>query len=78
MYYLNNQQYPGSLQELTQPGSAPGGKAAMSAENIVDPWGQQYQLDVNGPNHQGSAPDVYTTHAGKTVFGPAPTWPLRS
>jgi general secretion pathway protein G len=67
-YYLNNQQYPSSVQELTQPGSAPGGKAAMSAENILDPWGKPYTLDVSGPNHQGSAPDVYTTSpSGKTI-----------
>jgi general secretion pathway protein G len=67
-YYTNNQQYPNSLQELTQPGSAPGGKTALAPENILDPWGKPYTLDVSGPNHQGSAPDVYTTSpSGKTI-----------
>jgi type II secretory pathway pseudopilin PulG len=67
-YYINNQQWPNSLQELTQPGSAPGGKAALAAEGILDPWGKPYTLDVNGPNHQGSAPDVYTmSPSGKQI-----------
>jgi type II secretory pathway pseudopilin PulG len=68
-YYINNQQYPGSIQELTQPGSAPGNKAALSPDNILDPWGKPYTLDVSGPNHQGSAPDVYTMSPGGRIIG---------
>jgi general secretion pathway protein G len=68
MYHVNNQQYPNSLQELTQPGSTPGGKAALSADNILDPWGKPYTLDTSGPNHQGSSVDVYTTSpSGKQI-----------
>jgi general secretion pathway protein G len=55
----NNGVPPSSLQELTQPGSAPNGKAALMPEGILDPWGKPYQLDTNGPNHQGSVPDIY-------------------
>jgi general secretion pathway protein G len=70
MYYLNHDNsYPGSLQELTQPGSAPAGKTALAAENILDPWGKPYTMDVNGPNHQGSAPDIYTTSPSGKVIG---------
>jgi general secretion pathway protein G len=67
-YYTNNNgQWPNSLQELTQPG--PDGKPIMAADGIVDPWGHPYTLDVNGPNHQGAAPDVYCTSPGGKVIG---------
>jgi general secretion pathway protein G len=66
-FYVSNDRWPTSIQELSQPG--PDGKAQMSEDGITDPWGKVYTLDVNGPNHQGSAPDVYTTNPGGKVIG---------
>lgn len=66
-FYVNNERWPASVQELTQPG--PDGKAMMPEEGILDPWGKPYTFDANGPNHQGAAPDVYTTNPGGKTIG---------
>jgi len=66
-FYVNNNRYPSSLQELTQPG--PDGRALMAAEGILDPWGKVYTLDVSGQNHQGASPDVYTTTPNGKMIG---------
>ena len=58
-YKLNHGEYPASLQMLTQ---ANGTNGAMCAEkDIIDPWGKPYQIDPNGPSHQGNKADIYTT-----------------
>jgi prepilin-type N-terminal cleavage/methylation domain-containing protein len=65
MYYVNNNVYP-SLQELTVPGAD--GKAIMSPEGILDPWGKPYTLDPSGQHNGGNKPDVFTTSpSGKQI-----------
>ena len=57
-YKLKNGDYPASLQALTQ---ANGADPAMCAQkDIIDPWGQPYQIDPTGPSHQGNKADIFT------------------
>ena len=68
MFYVKYDRYPASLQELAQAG--PNGEAAMlSPDKLLDPWNQEYQIDVNGANNGGLKPDVFTKHpkTGKVI-----------
>jgi hypothetical protein len=64
---LNDGNLPPNLQALTQP--QPSGKAIIKSEDILDPWGKEYQYDPIGPNHQGARPDVWTTSPGGKQIG---------
>lgn len=46
-YYIRNDAYPASLQQLTVK-DARGGGPDLPANDINDPWGQKYKFDVAG------------------------------
>ncbi len=52
-YQLRNQGYPKDLNALVVDGYVDGSA-------ILDPWGGRYQIDVDGPMHDGAKPDIFT------------------
>jgi type II secretion system protein G len=59
-YHAATGNWPQSLQELTQTSPA-GLKATLRPENLIDPWGQQYQYVPPPAPHNGeNGPDVFT------------------
>ena len=60
-YYVNNGNYPASLQDLAvqQPNGDP---ALCGADKLLDPWNQQFQIDTTGTNNNGLKPDIFTVH----------------
>ncbi len=70
-YNLKNNQYPGSLQELTQADDT--GKPYCDAETLITPWGNgQYQYDPSGPNNAGHKPDIWADGPNGRRIG---NWP---
>jgi len=59
-YKINNNNYPPSIDALTQP-QPNGGSAFVPPDKIKDPWGKVYRLDPNGPHNGGLKADVFTT-----------------
>jgi general secretion pathway protein G len=60
-YYAGNNEFPPSLDALTQP--QPNGNGAFfGPDKLLDPWRKPYQYDPQGPNNAGNKPDVWTTH----------------
>ncbi|HZZ82525.1 MAG TPA: type II secretion system protein GspG [Gemmataceae bacterium] len=59
-YRLKHQQWPQSLQELTQK-DALGGPYLENQDALIDPWGRPYQYDPSGPMNNGMKPDIWTT-----------------
>ena len=67
-YKLRFDNYPDNLQQLMQPPD--NGKPMMeSAQNLVDPWGNPYQYNPQGPNNQGLKPDIWTTDEDGNQWG---------
>lgn len=59
MYSLkHNNRFPESLQVLLQKDEF-GGPYLENADAIIDPWGQPYQYDLNGPMNNGTKPDIW-------------------
>src|SRR5262245_10643183 len=57
-FYLNNQRWPESLDQLVKP---PKGEAPYVKETaFADPWGQEYAYDPAGPRNGGKKPDIWT------------------
>src|SRR5262245_18714573 len=66
-FYVNNQQYPQSLEQLCQQ-QPNGGAPLCPREKILDPWGNVFTYDVNGQFNDGLKPSIYTTtKTGKVV-----------
>ena len=57
-YKLAHGDYPASLQALTQ--EIDGKGPYCTQKDIIDPWNQPYQIDPNGPGHNGLKADVFT------------------
>lgn len=78
-YYLNpqsNNQYPENLQQLLQP---PFGGTSMlknGQEDLVDPWGQQYQVQFIQGQDGAQMPLVYTTAKDGTPISQHGAGPL--
>lgn len=66
-FQIQNGRYPDSLQELTAPPN--GGRPYVEPEKLLDPWGNPFQYDPQGPNNNGLKPDVFTTNpsSGATI-----------
>jgi len=66
-YYIDNGEYPQSIQLLLQKNENGKGPYLKSQDAIMDPWGQMYQYDQNGTQTQAAnqtqarAVDVFTT-----------------
>ena len=58
-YKLDHGDFPASLEALTQQVNGMG--PYCSPDKIRDPWGKVYQIDPNGPSHQGLKADIFTT-----------------
>jgi general secretion pathway protein G len=58
IYKLNNDDFPQSLEALTtqQPN---GGPPLIPADSLLDPWGQPYGYNMQGPNNGGLKPDIW-------------------
>jgi hypothetical protein len=66
-YHADHDQYPNNLAVLTQKDDL--GGPYIDAEGLLDPWGQEYQVDVAGPHHNGAKPDVFTTSPEGKIIG---------
>jgi hypothetical protein len=63
-YNIENDHYPNSLLELTQPvGDKP---AYLTEKDLLDPWDRPYQYDPNARNLFGK-PKVFTTSSGVEI-----------
>jgi general secretion pathway protein G len=61
MYALNhNGQFPTSLQQLLVQDNNGHGPYLKGQDYLMDPWGQPYQYNQQGPMNNGMEPDVYT------------------
>jgi hypothetical protein len=67
-YKVKNGEYPPSLEVLAHP-QPDGGAPLLKPEDIIDPWGKQYQYDPTGPNHKGEKPDIFTMALDGTKIG---------
>ena len=71
-YKLNNGEYPPTLEVLGQ--TQPNGYAPLvSADALMDPWGQPYHYDASGPRNGGMQPDIWAEHGGKQLGN----WPTQ-
>jgi hypothetical protein len=68
-YWWNHDVYPNDVTVLAQPDPANNNKPYLSEDGCKDPWGNLYQIDVAGPRHQGTEPDVFTTSPSGKVIG---------
>jgi general secretion pathway protein G len=67
-FYMQNDRFPSSVDELTQPNPNNDNKPYLSPDAILDPWQKKYTIDPNGPNNSGAKPDIYTTSpTGKQI-----------
>jgi len=65
-YWTDHQQnWPNDLSALTQKDQY--GGPYIEADGLMDPWGNQYQIDVSGQHHNGAKPDVWADHDGKQL-----------
>jgi general secretion pathway protein G len=51
-------QWPLSLEALLEKDGNGYGPYVKSREDLIDPWNNEYQYDVNGPNNKGNQPDI--------------------
>jgi general secretion pathway protein G len=59
-YYADHDStYPNDLMTLTTKDES--GGPYLSRDDLLDPWGKQYQFNAAGPNNGGGKPDVWTT-----------------
>jgi len=59
-YHVATGEWPQSLQQLTQRSGGIG--ATLKQEDLIDPWGKQYQYQPPPSTHNGEiGPDVFTT-----------------
>jgi general secretion pathway protein G len=58
-YKVDHQTYPNDIAALTVKDEL--GGPYIDADGLLDPWGQQFQIDVSGQHHNGAKPDVWTT-----------------
>ncbi len=65
-FKLNNGNYPDNLNELAQPSS---GRPYLGPDELLDPWGKQYQFDPNGSHNNGRIADVFTTTPTGDIVG---------
>jgi general secretion pathway protein G len=61
-YSLTHGSFPNSLEDLTQPDSETG-KAVLTHDHLMDPWGQPYVYSPNDVDSTG-VPYVYSNHPG--------------
>jgi general secretion pathway protein G len=78
-YYLNPQsgnQYPENLQQLLQPPFGGTSLLKNGQEDLIDPWGQQYQVQFIQGQDGAQQPLVYTTAKDGTPISQHGAGPL--
>jgi general secretion pathway protein G len=74
-YFMkHNSTFPTSLEQLLQK-DALGGPYLESADALVDPWGQKYQYDANGPKNNNMKPDIWTVVPNSNPQKTVGNWP---
>jgi hypothetical protein len=68
-YYLKHRQWPTDLSVLTQPDEVNANSPYVADDNILDPWGQPYEINTAGPNNKGAKPDIFTTSPSGKMIG---------
>lgn len=71
MYKLNNEDYPASLEQLAMPQPS-GGVPLVTADKLLDPWGQPYGYNPAGPNNGSLKPDIWCNRPDKVIGN----WPV--
>jgi hypothetical protein len=61
-YYLKNGQWPNQLSDLTQPDPLNNDPPWCKDDDLIDPWGQPYQMTIPGQHNNGDKPDIFTFH----------------
>lgn len=56
----HNNNPPPSLEVLLGTTEIGAGPYLKNKDALVDPWGQPYQYDPNGPRNQGRSPDIWS------------------
>ena len=64
-FQLINKRWPNNLNELTNGGKR--GPPMVNPAQLIDPRGQAYQFDRNGPRNNGQRPDIWTVIDGKMI-----------
>jgi Type II secretion system (T2SS), protein G len=70
-FQLKYNRWPENLEVLTLKGKK-GIRFLASERALEDPWGGQYQYDVNGPRNNGQQPDIWTVSPDGETIG---NWP---
>jgi prepilin-type N-terminal cleavage/methylation domain-containing protein len=68
-YRQKHGEFPSNLVRLTKPDSD-NEQPYVVSEELLSPWGTEYQYDPHGRNHGGSRPDVWA----ETPDGPLGNW----
>lgn len=58
-YYLSNQTWPASLNDLLVKDQNGKGPYLESRDALTDPWGRPYHYDQNGSQNNGRQPDIW-------------------
>ncbi|MBN9523399.1 type II secretion system protein GspG [bacterium] len=78
-YYMNpqsNNQYPENLQQLLQPPFGGTSFLKNGQDDLIDPWGQQYQVQFIQGNDGAQQPVVHTTAKDGTPISQYGAGPL--
>lgn len=67
LYYTNYKSYPETLQQLVSPPD--GHEPYVDPATLTDPWGQQFQYDATGSQHNKIKPDVWTVAKDGVICG---------
>jgi general secretion pathway protein G len=62
-------QWPPSLEVLCTRDGNGKGPYLKSRDTLYDPWGNPYQYNPQGPNNNGTQPDVWTTGPSGSAIG---------
>jgi hypothetical protein len=60
LYFLRHNQWPTDLSVLADPDPDNDDKPYVADDDILDPWGQPFQIDPDGPHNKGKKPDIFT------------------
>ncbi len=64
-------EYPQKLEKLLEQ-NAKGGPFLETPDALIDPWGNPYQYDSQGPRNNGLKPDIWTVSPNGVEIG---NWP---
>jgi general secretion pathway protein G len=68
-FYLNNDTWPQTLQQLAQQ-QPKGGKPLFALADLKDPWDNDFEYNPQGPRNGGTKPDIWvrsSPESGKEI-----------